>query len=320
MTQSASIGLAVERARYRARRVAAAAIDPALGPSILRRPIFVVSPPRSGSTMLYDLLRGVDDVWGLEGEADHLWWKIFPYSQHGWSDFIPATPANVGRMERWARLVRSVRAASCGRGVRQAVEIARSPTPPRYLEKTIANCFRIDLLASSFPDAAFVRLVRHPLATIASMVEGWPYSDRFGKPQLTHLIPPDAAIGNWSFPAPPGWRDHVNERIEQVCWWSWREHAVSMLEGLSRLDPSRVVDVRYEDLTAAPSATVRRLLGQLGLKPPESRATAQGPPLSSTTVSAPRPDKWRTSAAGWRTEATEAIADVAEAFGYPSVE
>src|SRR2546430_10396935 len=43
------------------------------------RPIFIIAPPRSGSTFLFESLAMFDELHHLNTEADHIWWRVFPY-------------------------------------------------------------------------------------------------------------------------------------------------------------------------------------------------------------------------------------------------
>jgi hypothetical protein len=166
--------------------------------------------------------------------------------------------------------------------------------PIRYLDKTIANCFRIDVLRSVFPDAQFLLLVRDPRANISSMIEGWSHLERFGKPQLTSLVQSieGATVNHWTYPPPPGWEEVVTRQLPEICAWSWKQHVTWALDFFEDEPPTAWV--RYEDLRDNPRDEVRRLAGRLDAKPTDALETfLASSPESDTTVSSPRKGKWR---------------------------
>jgi hypothetical protein len=167
--------------------------------------------------------------------------------------------------------------------------------PIRYLDKTIANCFHLEALERLFPDAQYVFLVRDPRANIASMIEGWPYLERFGKPQLTSYLWQHAArtIEHWSYPAPPGWQQVVDRPLAEICAWSWQQHVEAVLAFCGRR-AGDVLRVRYEDLVQHPLEVVQGIASELGFSWSEDVARyLQEAPLSRTTVTRPSPDKWQ---------------------------
>ncbi len=168
--------------------------------------------------------------------------------------------------------------------------------PVRYLDKTIANCFHLEVLRPTFPDARFVFLTRHPRETLSSMIEGWPHVERFGKPQLSAVLAGlgAARIEHWTYPAPPNWTEVADRPLAEICAWSWERHVSFALDGLEDLPPDRLLRVRFEDLLADTPAVVEDLAGRLDLRvTAEVRAFCERPPLSHTTVSPPDPEKWR---------------------------
>ena len=162
----------------------------------------------------------------------------------------------------------------------------------RFLDKTVANAFHLDVLAHVFPDARYVYLVRDGRPTIASMIEGW-HSGAFMERALP--FPDGAAVSHWTFPVPPGWEAVCTRSLPEICAWSWLEHHRFIQEGIDRLGlRERTVEVRYEDLQADRGATLAALAGRLGFRwSPDLAERAKRVGTSWATVSAPRPDKWR---------------------------
>jgi hypothetical protein len=271
-----------------------------LAPYRMPEPVFILAPPRSGSTFLFECLRRLPGLYSLGHEADPIWWDLFPYARMTLpSDFVGYAEASAARARALRRrlylgAVTSAPPASVSKMQRTGW------APLRYLDKTIANCFHVEALTRMFPDAHYVLLVRDPRANISSMMEGWAYPERFGKPQLDafiakHAPAPPCGVRHWVYPAPPGWPAHLARPLEEVCAWSWMQHVTYALDDTARLVcPDRITRVRYEDLRADAEAVVRRLASRLGLAvPPHVAKALQQPARSRTTVSRPEPGKWR---------------------------
>ena len=280
------------------RRLAKAWVGPAASCRRFDRPIFILAPPRSGSTLLFECLCRCAEVAHLGAEADPVWWHHFPYeAMADPSDQVDAAAlAAVDRLGfcrhlyREAVIDRMRRRRSPAR-MRQLLGLA----PIRYVDKTIANCFHLEALERLFPDARYVFLVRDPRANIASMIEGWPYLERFGKPRLTPWLRRHEArtIEHWTYPAPPGWQQVVGRPLAEICAWSWQQHVEAVLAFGAR-HADAVIRVRYEELAHQPLPVVRDLAGKLGLSWSEEVARyVQAAPLSRTTVTQPSPDKWQ---------------------------
>ena len=302
------------------RRAAKALLCPAASCKRFDRPIFILAPPRSGSTLLFECLARTG-VLHLSAEADLYWWRIWPYERTAEaSDFIGEADVSSRELDRLFKTL-----------YRQAVIVRtkqrRGAIDPRhligtarirYLDKTIANCFHLEVLDRVFPDARFVFLVRDPRANIASMIEGWPHLGRFGKPQLTPMLQrlEPRTIEHWTYPAPQGWQEVVGRPLAEICAWSWRRHVESVLEHFERR-PRPPIRVTYEQLVHDLSGTVRELAAALDLPWPErAEAYTRRAPPSRTTVSGPSRDKWRRRYAREIEQVLPAIEATAQRIGY----
>ena len=228
-------------------------------------------------------------------EAEHIWWDVIPYHERRQlSDYVSADEMTRTRKRRLrTSLYREAVRAQEDLGFRERIGAA----PIRYLDKTISNCFHLQVIEETFPDASIVVLTRDPRANIASMIEGWAELNRFGKRALTPYIErtPGSTVSHWTYPAPPGWQEVLDRSLVEICAWSWKQHVRSILDfiGRTRLPVHRVT---YEQFVASRDETVARLAREL--TPPlrytedVARAIAQAP-LSRTTVTPPWPGKWR---------------------------
>lgn len=103
---------------------------------------------------------------------------------------------------------------------------ARSQGKPRWGEKTPLNLFQMDEMASIFPDAQFVCIVRHPGAVAASMMR---------------------------------WRYSFEDAVDY-----WRKANKRILTTSQQLDDDRTAIFRFEDLLLEPQNVLSRLMVFLG--------------------------------------------------------
>jgi hypothetical protein len=280
------------------RQLVKSCVGPAASCRRFERPIFILAPPRSGSAFLFECLCQFAEVVHLDAEADIIWWHHFPYDGMAEpSDHVDAAAISAAGRRRLCRhlyreaVINHLRQGRSPARLRHLLGLA----PIRYLDKTIANCFHLEALERLFPNAQYVFLVRDPRANVASMIEGWPYLERFGKPQLTPCLRRHEArtIEHWSYPAPPGWQQVVGRPLAEICAWSWQQHVETALAFCAR-HPDDVLHIRYEELARDPLRIVRDTAGKLGLSWSEDVARyVRAAPLSRTTVTQPSPDKWQ---------------------------
>jgi hypothetical protein len=150
-------------------RAASSAARPSLldGPPRIVDPVFVVCPPRSGSSLLFETLQRSPSLATIGGESHEVIEGIAALTPaaHDWdSNRLEAGDATEGVVahlkERFAARMRTREGQPC-----------RGPT--RLLEKTPKNALRIPFLAQAFPDARFVFLYRDPRETVSSMLDAW---------------------------------------------------------------------------------------------------------------------------------------------------
>lgn len=117
---------------------------------------------------------------------------------------------------------------------------AASAGKPRWADKTPAYVDHLDFVRRLFPEALFVLLVRHGLDQAHSFTR----AGTFLRPELGDDC-----------------RDGEDLRIGAVRYW--RRQTETMLDFESR-HPERCFRLRYEDLCAAPEATLRPMFRFLG--------------------------------------------------------
>jgi len=246
----------------------------------IERPIFIVSTPRSGSTLLFETLEQAPGLFTTRDESHGRIEKVpglFPGSR-GWdSNRLTADDATAERIEL---LSQSFVPDLVDR------EGARPSGPVRLLEKTPKNALRVPFFAAGWPDSTFVYLYRDVRETLASMIEAW-LSPKFKTyPRLPGWPGPP-----WSLLLVPGWRDLAGLPIPQIVAKQWAITTDVLIADLQALDDSRAVAVDYAELLATPQPVLERLTSAVGLD--WDRQLGAELPLSKTTFSRPAKDKWR---------------------------
>lgn len=250
------------------------------------RPVFIVSPPRSGSSLLFEALAQAPGVWTIGGES-HLQMESIP-ALHPASSGFASNRAG-------AAAATATTVAELAHGFfnelrdRDGKRHDGAPTPLRFLEKTPKNALRIPFLAQAFPDALFVYLHRDPRDTISSMLDAW-RSGRF----VTYPQLPDWSGMPWSFLLPPGWREWQHKPLHEIVARQWGATVRQLIEDLGALDPQRVRVIGYAELLQAPQASLAALCDTLDLGWDRALEVL---PWSRHTLTPPAPDKWRRNAA-----------------------
>ena len=247
------------------------------------RPVFIVSPPRSGSSLLFETLAQARNVCTIGGESHGIIEGktaagMLGAAARGYEsnrlDALDATPEIVAALRERFR-----RRAFDRNGEKIAGRI-------RLLEKTPKNALRVPFLAKVFPDALFIYLYRDPKQVFASMMEAWESGGFRTYPQL-----PGWTGLPWSLTLTPGWRELIGKPLPEIVATQWRSVTDTLLDDLSALPQERWIAARYDQFTADPNAEARRLCAAIGFE--WDRTLDAVLPLAGHTVSVPGIDKWR---------------------------
>lgn len=242
-------------------------------------PVFVIGSPRSGTTMLLNMLDRSPALASL-GMGSHFLWEMYhPFdSEQGHA----VRPEVITAAER--RTLNFTIDRICG-GI-------------RYLDKYPRMCLRVEYLHAMYPDAWFVYISRDGRAAASSMMTGWRTEGKFGAgTDLPVPLRIDGYDGDvWKFLVPPGWQEFAQgHTLAEVCAFQWSAANAAALDARDRIGSERFLSVRYEQLVEQPTETVGGLLDALGL-PHDGVlewASELDQRVSRTAVTPPRPDKWR---------------------------
>jgi tetratricopeptide (TPR) repeat protein len=189
-------------------------------------PIFIVGVPRSGSTLLEQMLASHSQVEGTR-ELSDLSIVVNELTAHAATRGQAAYPelvATLGRPEIEAAAAQYL----------ERTQAHRSLGKPRFIDKMPANFSHVGLIQLMFPNAAIIDARRHPLGCAFSCYKQlFAFGAAFSYDQVE--------LGR-----------HIRDYAELM------EHFDAVL-------PGRVYRVYYERLVAAPEAELKALLGHCGL-------------------------------------------------------
>jgi hypothetical protein len=256
------------------------------------RPVFIVSAPRAGSTLLFDTVAQFPEVWTIGRESHDIEMDIpelHPATCNYASNRLTAAdapPAVSTAVRHWFGQRLQNRSA-CWYGALPAEE---RPPAVRFLEKTPKNALRIPFLKAIFPDARFLFLYREPQQTISSLMEGW-RSRRF----VAYREMPGWPYNEWSFLLTPGWERLRDRPLAEIAAQQWQAANTCILDDLAKLPRSEWCLLQYTDLVRKPQQTIETVGHFAGLCSDHhiEQTVSQTLPVTHVTLSAPSAEKWR---------------------------
>lgn len=260
--------------------------------SLFESPVFIVAAPRSGSTMLFEMLSQNMEFWTL-GDESHAEFEsmkqLHPASRNfdsnalGANDLIPTIGAAL--VAAFTRKIKNSRGAAFNQLAAES-----QPSTLRFLEKTPKNSLRIPFLRALFPNALFIFLHRDARRNIGSIIDAWESGNFVTYPRLPGWSGPP-----WSLLLPEGWRELRGKTLAEIAAWQWTESNRMIIEDLHALPRDSWCAVSYEDLVGDRENALRKLC-EFAEVPfgPKMQAIAGGDiPHSRYTLTPPDRDKWR---------------------------
>jgi uncharacterized protein (TIGR03032 family) len=244
------------------------------------RPVFIVSSPRSGSSLLYETLAQSPDLFSIGGESHAVIEGIEALHPraHGWDS------NRLGAADAADRVAEELADRFAGAAVDRGNRSAQGRF--RFLEKTPKNSLRVPFLRAMFPDAFFIYLYRDERATMSSMLEAW-RSGRF----VTYPELPDWDGPPWSLLLVPGWRELKGKPLPEIVARQWETATRLLLDDLEALPKESWCVASYDHLIAEPAEEILRLCQFVGVR--WDRQLTVPLPQSRHTLTPPDPGKWR---------------------------
>lgn len=225
--------------------------------------IFLVGCPRSGTTWLQRLLASHPRI--RTGQESHLFDFYIGPQLHRWADAMAHAATGRGGVGIGCYLEEERFLAATRAYMLQLLAPMREALAPGelFLEKSPAHALYLPEIRRLLPEARVIHLVRDARDVVASLL---------------------AASRSWG----AGWAPRTAGAAASL----WIEHVQAARREASVFGPSRYLEVRYEELHAAPERTLERVGAFLGLawpgdtlprairqnQPGEARATG-GTPL-----------------------------------------
>ena len=253
------------------------------------RPLVILSAPRSGSTLLYELLTRSPLTWSIGGESHFIIEDLAgldPSDGRVRSNRLTEARDDVAHVIRAGFAIAARRAD--GQRLVELSPMAR-PASIRFVEKTPKNMLRVPFMRAIFPDCRFILLARDPREAMSSMIEAWE-SGKF----VTYAKLP-GFTGPWSLLLPDGYERFSGRPIEERVAFQWAEANRVALDDLSAIAPGEWCRVDYAELVSSPVSVLRRIaaMADLDLSDVIAIADKGDLPLSTHTLSPPRAGKWR---------------------------
>lgn len=255
----------------------------------VQQPIFLLGSPRSGTTMLGQLLAAHPQVAYWE-EPRPIWSLGNAYLPDDVLDESHCRPAVARKIDQHFHqfLERSHR--------------------NRFMEKTPSNTLRVRFLQALYPDCRIIHIYRDGRAVVASslkMLQTPPAKGRIlarlretpieSWPALAMLFYRDVIMRRlrggqkpyWG-PRPPQWRDWLDLPPALMLARQWKALVTQARADLAALPASNWIECRYEDLLQRPAEVLPELLAFAGL-PPETGVME----LAHQIINPERIDAWK---------------------------
>jgi hypothetical protein len=224
-------------------------------------PVFIIGPPRTGSTLLYQLLvrryrfcyfsnllnrfpatplafaelskrfGGFDTGADFNSRYGHTWgWHSPNQGRECWTAWLPESPNAIEP--------HAVSSAAKDR-VRATVGAMQRICGRPFVNKWPPNSLRVRLLNDMFPEALFVRISRAAGPTVRSILRGRQELCQRGS--------------GWFSVKPPGYREIMQQRApEEQAAWQIEAIERAIDADANAVGAHRFLHVHYEDLTNRP--------------------------------------------------------------------
>ncbi len=231
--------------------------------------VVIIGAPRSGTNMLRNMLVKLDGVetWPCD-EINYIW-------RHGNKEYISdeftpdmATPEIKTFINN------------------EFDKFAASTNADIIIEKTCASSMRVGFVDEILPDTKYIFIVRDGLDTVSSAKIRWKakldipyllkkaryvplfdlpyYASRYIGSHLYKVFSKEKRVSFWG-PQMNNMAQLLEKySLTQVCSLQWSTCVENSERDFSKIDPSRVIRVSYEDFTQNPSIEFKRITQFIG--------------------------------------------------------
>lgn len=214
----------------------------------LEQPVFIIGAPRSGTTLLGNCVA-----------------RLPEFSYH----FEPVMTKYAARQVVEGELTHT-RARRLYRFVYRWLLRVQLDGDLRFCEKTPRNCFLVDFLSVTFPQACFLHIIRDGRDVAVS------YSEKPWLKATSASLMRSEPGGYYYGPYPRFWveadrRDAFMRTTDlHRSAWMWRRHVESARASGRSVPPGRYCEVRYEALVTERDREATRILDFLAIDSAES--------------------------------------------------
>lgn len=209
----------------------------------LRRPVFIVGSPRSGTTFLGKCFAAV------------------PVCSYHFEPLLTKVAAEYVYLSAWSPFISTI----VYRQTYKWLMRLRADADLRLVEKTPRHCHLVPFLARAFPDAQFLHIIRDGRDVALSLVrQPWLRAEAVARLQrgpTGRLMGPYAHF--WIEPE----RRVEYEKTSDVhrAIWTWRRFVETGMVNGAQLPAHRYLELRYESLVQSPDVQADRILQFLGI-------------------------------------------------------
>lgn len=248
------------------------------------RPIIILSAPRSGSTLLFEVLSKSQSLHTIGGES-HALIETIPKLNIAYRQFS-SNALSADDIDDELRRQLQQRFSD---ELRDSKGQKPKTSSVRLLEKTPKNSLRVDFFNALFPDALFIYLVRDPKENISSIMQAW-RSNKF----VTYPNLPGWDKRHWSLLLPPNWQQLNQQPLHNIAAFQWQAANDAIMSQLQKLPAERWCMLSYDQLVSQPEQAVSALCEFTGIEfDPDLAALCRQPlPHSRYTITTPKADKW----------------------------
>ena len=241
--------------------------------------VFIVGAPRSGTNLLRDLLCDQSNIYTWPCDEINYIWRIgrpINESDNFRNGFNPSQSQYI---------------SSKFKSKIDSISIDRDTAlVPVLVEKTCANCLRVDLIYTLFPDAKFIYIKRNPYDAVYSSIQRWTggfninyiiqkarfipkrdvfrYGFYFFINRFVQLFSANKKLRQWGPILDDDFSPEKFNNLEKMCtaqWFMCNHLASSSFANNKRFSNDNLYSLTYEELISNPFDTLVDLFESLSI-------------------------------------------------------